>query len=179
MRTIQYKWFWAWEFEKEEQWLNQQAAKGQCLLSVAFCRYEFAPCQPGEYNIRLELLDELPSHTDSQHYIAFVEDTGAEHIGSVTRWVYFRKKTQDGPFALFSDYSSRIKHFNRILLLLGIVGGLNLYIGLNNLWLYFAMQNAINLMGLLNLCLGTIVLLGFYKIQRQKGTLQKEQQIFE
>ena len=42
-RTIR-KWFWVWNFDKEEQWLNEMAAKGLCLVSVGFCKYEFEDC---------------------------------------------------------------------------------------------------------------------------------------
>ena len=60
MRTTQYRWFWAWDFEKEEKWLNQMAAQGWALVSVGYCRYEFEACEPGSCAVRLELLDSLP-----------------------------------------------------------------------------------------------------------------------
>ena len=54
MKRIIYRWYWAWDFDKEEKWLNGMAAKGLCLVSVSFCRYVFEDCEPGEYNIRLQ-----------------------------------------------------------------------------------------------------------------------------
>ena len=44
MRQVIHKWFWAWEFEKEEQWLNEMSAKGLALVGIGYCRYEFEPC---------------------------------------------------------------------------------------------------------------------------------------
>ena len=41
MRKTIRKWFWAWDFEKEEKWLNEMAAKGLALVGVGFCKYEF------------------------------------------------------------------------------------------------------------------------------------------
>ena len=32
MRQVIRKWFWAWEFDKEEQWLNDMAAKGKAII---------------------------------------------------------------------------------------------------------------------------------------------------
>ena len=32
MRKKVYKWFWAWEFDKEEKWLNEMAADVEALL---------------------------------------------------------------------------------------------------------------------------------------------------
>ena len=51
MRTTIRKWFWAWEFDKEEQWLADMAARGKALLSVRYATYEFEDCEPGEYAV--------------------------------------------------------------------------------------------------------------------------------
>ena len=32
MRKVIRKWFWAWNFEKEEEWLNEMSAKGLALV---------------------------------------------------------------------------------------------------------------------------------------------------
>ena len=114
MRKTVRKWFWVWDFDKEEQWLNEMAAQGLVLVDVGWCKYVFEDSVPGEYQVRLELLENQPSHEESQKYIRFIEDTGAEQVGAFLRWVYFRKKTADGPFDLFSDLQSRIKHIKRI-----------------------------------------------------------------
>lgn len=125
MRRVIWKKFWAWDFDKEEAWLNKMAGIGLQLTGVSFpFRFEFEDGTPGEYAVRLELLDHWPSHPESAQYIRFVEDTGAEHIGSIMRWVYFRKKTDAGGFDLFSDIDSRIRHLNRILTLIGCLGPL-------------------------------------------------------
>ena len=126
MRKIMHKWFWIWDFDKEEKWLNEMAAKGLVLNSVAFCRYEFVDCLPGEYNIRLEMLRNSVNNFESQNYIRFLEDTGVEHIGTLFRWVYFRKKAESKPFDLFSDIDSRIRHLNRLLFIPIIFGIANL-----------------------------------------------------
>lgn len=179
MRHIVHKAFWAWNFDKEEKWLNDMAAKGLCLASVGWCRYDFEDCLPGEYAIRFELLEHVPSHPESRKYIAFIEDTGAEHIGSVQRWVYFRKKTADGPFDLYSDSASRIKHLNRILTLVGVLGAVNLYIGCYNLYLYFSMDSAFNICGLVNLAIALGLGWGCRRLWVKRRKAQKEQRIFE
>ena len=101
-RTI-YKWFWVWNFEKEEEWLNEMAMNGWVLESVGFCTYHFIRCEPGEYSVRLEM------HPYDESYVSFMEETGAEYVGRMMMWIYFRKKTADGPFDLFSDIDSRIR----------------------------------------------------------------------
>lgn len=114
MKKVIYKAFTVGGFEKEEQWLNEMAAKGLCLTEVGFCKYVFEEGIPGEYSYRLELLENLPSHPESQAYIHFMEETGVEQVATLFRWVYFRKKKTEGEFDLFSDLDSRIKHYTRI-----------------------------------------------------------------
>lgn len=179
MRKVIRKWFWAWEAEKEEKWLNEMCAKGLGLSSVGFGRYEFEDCTPGEYQYRLEFLEHFPTHPESVQYIKFVEDTGAEQIGSITRWVYFRKKTADGPFDLFSDNASRIKHLSRIIALLLTLNISNIYIGCYNIFLAITLDSPANYGGIINLAVAALLFYGIFRLNRQRKALKKEQQIFE
>lgn len=115
------KLFTIWNFQKEEAWINQMSKNGLQLISPGWVHFTFVNGKPNEYQYRLEMLPHYPSHPKSQDYIHFVEETGAEYIGSVKRWVYFRKKTEDGPFELISDLQDRISHFRRINVLLVIL----------------------------------------------------------
>ena len=54
-RKTMRKWFWVWDFEKEEEWLNDMAMNGWALASVGICTYTFEKCEPGEYAVRLEM----------------------------------------------------------------------------------------------------------------------------
>jgi hypothetical protein len=103
-----------WDFEKEEAWLNQMAAKGMALIDYSWCRYLFEDCKNGEYIYRIELLENLPSHPESQAYIRFMEESGVECVATYARWIYFRKKAADGPFDIYSDRDSMITHYKRI-----------------------------------------------------------------
>ena len=179
MRKVIRKLFWAWDFDKEEKWLNEMAAKGLCLISTGFCRYEFEDCAPGEYRICMQLLDKMPHHPESRKYIAFLEETGAEHVGSYLTWVYFRKKKEDGPFELLSDYASRIKHLSRIMKLLGVIGAFNLMVGCYNLFLYGIWGHEISLLGLINIALTAFLGYGVYRLWQKCEKLKKEQQVFE
>ena len=49
-KTI-HKVYLAWDFKKEELWLNEMAAEGWALEHAAFCSYTFVHCEPGEYII--------------------------------------------------------------------------------------------------------------------------------
>ena len=169
MRKTVRKWFWVWDFDKEEQWLNEMAAKGLALIGTGFCRYDFEDCTPGEYQVRLELLENHLNHAESQKYIQFIESTGAEQVGNYFRWVYFRKKTADGAFDLYSDLESRIKHLKRIIALILPISLANLCIGLGNSWS----------VSLINLALGILGCFGAWKLTQKRKRLEAEAQIFE
>ena len=111
MRKVIKKVFMAWEYEKEEKWLNEMAAKGLALVDYSIFRYSFEPCEPGEYTFKIQLLEHNPNHPESEQYIRFMEETGAEQVASYLNWVYFRKKTAEGPFEIFSDIESKLKHY--------------------------------------------------------------------
>lgn len=179
MRKTVYKWFWAWEFDKEEKWLNEMAAKGLTLVSMHFFKYMFEETDPGEYQIRIELLEKHPTHPESEKYIRFIEETGAEQVSSWIDWVYFRKKTADGPFELFSDNTSRVRMLNRVIGLLTTLLVLCLASGGYNLFLYFLWGNTVSLVGLLPLAVSVLLGIGLWRILKKKKTLAKEQTLFE
>ena len=124
-KTI-HKVYLAWDFKKEELWLNEMAAEGWALEHAAFCSYTFVRCEPGEYIIRMEM-------NADRDYRSFVEETGAEYVGGCVNWVYFRRKAELGSFDLFSDMDSRIAHLARIGKSLWLICLANLIIGVVNI----------------------------------------------
>ncbi|MGI6096148.1 MAG: DUF2812 domain-containing protein [Lachnospiraceae bacterium] len=179
MRKVIHKAYMIWNFDKEEKWLNEMAAKGLTLVSAGFCRYEFEETLPGEYTVRLELLKNSPVHPESTAYLEFLEETGIEYVGKCLSWVYLRKRKADGGFELYSDNDSRIKYLNRILRLALIVGIANFFIGADNLFLCFSFDSTINAMGLINVCLGFFCLYGIVKLYKKRKKLMAEQLLYE
>ena len=49
------KWWWIWNFDKEEQRLNAMAQSGWALNDVSFCTYRFTHCESGAYASRPEM----------------------------------------------------------------------------------------------------------------------------
>ena len=178
MKTMR-KWFWAWEFEEEEQWIAALAEQGLALKAVGFCRYDFEECAPGEYAVRLQRLAKPVQKPESQEYITFVEETGAEYIGTVNQWVYFRKRTAEGPFELFSDAASRIRQLDGLLCFLLPLAVLNLFIGLQNLVMYHTVGFSANLLGILNLALCGVIGSGAYRLWNRRKRLKQENELFE
>lgn len=165
-RKIVRKWFWVWDFEKEEQWLNTMAQSGWLLKKVRFCRYEFIPCEPGEYTVRLEMHDHDPE------YVRFMEETGARSIGQMAQWAYFCKKSADGDFDIFSDLDSRIAHLNRIGRMLTVVG-------INNLLSGFSVSMIVPHWGWINLVCATLLMYALGRIHGKAEALQRERALRE
>ena len=185
MSNIVYKRFSIGGFEKEEKWLNEMSAKGMQLVSVGFCKYEFEQGTPSEYVYRLEFLDRLPLNAESVAYLKFMEETGVEHIASYMRWVYFRKKATDGPFELFSEISSKIKHYKRINHLLNVLIVFELTIAIIEFWAAWN-KYTVNGHWIIFLCLGVFltvvaVMIFFigHPIRKVLKALKKEQIIRE
>ena len=179
MRKTVRKLFFAWDFDKEEKWLNEMAAKGMGLVAIGFCRYEFEDCEPGEYKYRIELLEHGQSHPETQQYISFLEETGVDHLGFYLKWSYFRRKASDGEFDLFSDFDSRIKHLKRIQMLMLPIGIMCFAIGIQNICMFFAHHFAGNAIGFVNALLSLLLFYGVYVIEKKKRKIKKERQIFE
>ena len=176
MKKNVYKLFWAWQFEQEEQWLKQCSSKGMQLCDVGFLRYTFELDNPEVYNFKLELLNYWPTQAESEAYIRFVEETGAEMVGSIMRWVYFRKAKRLGSFDLFSDNESKIKHLNRVLALFIPLFVLELTAGFTNVMMPRAMNRMV---GVLALSVGALIGYGIYKILSKRRQLKKEHVVFE
>lgn len=158
--------FWVWQFDKEEKWLNQMAQEGWALDSIGLCTYRFAACEPGEYTVRLEM------HPFDQKYIDFMQETGAQYVGRMAQWMYFRKKAADGAFDLFSDLDSRLLHLGRIERMLWALAAANLAIGLSN-------SISAPRIGWINLLLASLLTYGLGRIHGKKETLKEKRLLTE
>jgi hypothetical protein len=108
------KWRFYLDFEKEEAWLNEMAAKGHAFENFAFFRYTFSDSKPDEYRYQIELLDGGPLSSKDDDYFDFLRESGIEPVTRWGRWLYLRKKTTDGPFELYTDIDSKIGQYKRI-----------------------------------------------------------------
>ena len=155
------KCFWVWQFEEEERWLNTMALEGWVLDRVGLFGYEFLRCEPGEYTVRLEM------HDHDEAYLNFMAETGAEYVGRIVKWVYFRKKAELGAFDIFSDLDSRLNHLKRIGTMLRGVGLAVLVIGL------VPPRNPVCLIA------GAVLMYALGRIEGKKEALEKDRLLME
>ena len=159
------KWYWVWEFDKEERWLNEMAMQGWALCGVGFASHTFEACEPGEYTIRTEMRKSDPD------YVSFMSEIGAEYIGRMMTWIYFRKPAAEGPFELF-DLDAKIDHLSRIAKMLWLIGLANLLIGV---------VNTLNVggFGIVNLLCATLLMYALGRIEGKKEALVRERELHE
>jgi hypothetical protein len=124
------KWFWAWEDEKEEKWLEAMSRNGWHLDNPGLpCVYHFIKGEPRDYSYRLDF--RTGSLKNLQEYLQICRDAGWEMVGRMSTWYYFRKECREGEKPEFySDKDSKIQKYSRLLVFLVIF----LPIMLNNIF---------------------------------------------
>lgn len=116
MNTIKkFKWFWAWQDDKEETWLSDMAGQGYHLKSISLPgQYTFHKGDPGNYVYRLDFQTMRTKDRDS--YLQLFADAGWEHIGDMGGWVYFRHLVNGNEIPeIYSDLDSKIGKYYRLL----------------------------------------------------------------
>jgi len=114
-----YKWFWAWQDDKEEAWLTQMSQEGLHLKSLGFPGfYFFTPGEPANYVYRLDFVTD---NKDYQNYLQLFKDAGWEHLGRMGGWQYFRTLAGEGELPeIYSDPYSKVQKYRRLLIYLTI-----------------------------------------------------------
>jgi hypothetical protein len=109
-----YKWFWAWQDDKEEAWLGQMSQQGCHLASLGFPGfYYFTTGEPRNYVYRLDFVTDAK---DYQNYLQLFRDAGWEHLGRMGGWQYFRILAEEGESPeIYTDPDSKIRKYGRLL----------------------------------------------------------------
>ncbi len=101
--------------DAEEAWINDWCQRGWALVSFRAGVCTFVPCQPGEYIYQIDLMPgEGLRARDPEGYRSFMEDTGVEVVQRWARWVYLRRRAEEGPFEVYTDPQSKMEQYRRI-----------------------------------------------------------------
>lgn len=98
--------------DKETKWLNEMVADGWAMNNYWLLVYSFERCQPGEYIYQIDIVESFGGV--SSDYREFMRETGVEIVCVWGFWVLLRKKAAEGPFEMYTDVESRIRHYSRI-----------------------------------------------------------------
>lgn len=103
-------------FDKDEEtrWLNEISSQGWALQSFFAGFYTFVPCEPNEYTYQVDLLDKNKK-ANYDEYCEFLKEADVTVVQRWFYWVVLSKKTEDGPFEMYTDSESLIEHYKSIL----------------------------------------------------------------
>lgn len=115
-----YKWFWAWQDHKEEEWLQSMSLQGWHLVTMSIGFYKFEKGEPANYVYRLDF--NTNSSKNLIEYVGLFQDAGWEYLGRLSSWQYFRKLAAPGEEPeIFTDNESKIAKYQRIITFLVIL----------------------------------------------------------
>ncbi len=109
----QFKWFWSWQDNSQEAWLESMSRRGYHLQNIkAFGRYVFELGEPCDYTYRLDFDRTTGKNSD---YYDLIREAGWEHIIEIAGWQYWRKEKTEGKTPeIFTDNESKIKKYERL-----------------------------------------------------------------
>ena len=102
--------------DREEDWLNGWCQRGWAFASFFVGVVTFVPCEPGEFIYQIDLLPGtgLRASCDYGEYTSFMNEMGVDVLQRWGRWVYLRKRAEDGPFEIYTDLDSQIEMYRRM-----------------------------------------------------------------
>lgn len=117
-KLTKFKWFWAWNDDQEEKWLEALSQKGWHLEKPGFPGfYHFSKGEPRNYSYRLDF--RTGSLKSLEDYLQICRDAGWEAVGRMGTWYYFRKECRGGEKPeFFSDKDSKIQKYRRLIIFL-------------------------------------------------------------
>ncbi len=105
--------FMAWNDEKEQRWLEEQARSGWLVRSVNAFGYTFERAAPAEVAYRLDWTRHCRRKSDE--YLGLFRDAGWEHLGRRGNWNLWRKPVADGVVPeIYTDPASRIAMYRQV-----------------------------------------------------------------
>ena len=109
-----YKWFWPWQEEAEEAWLQNMSQQGWHLSDVGLpIVYTFESGEPKDFVYRFD----YPSFSkmDKEDYLQLFMDADWEFIEERSGWFYFRQPAQaDQELEIYTDAESKISKYKRL-----------------------------------------------------------------
>ncbi|MGJ9425913.1 DUF2812 domain-containing protein [Nesterenkonia halotolerans] len=108
-------------FDKEEAWLNQMAARGYLLTSAGLF-YRFGSMPPGSAVVRVDYRPTM-NRSDFEDYLRLFEDSGWQHLSGSRNSgpQYFASFSEDPEAEIFSDKESKAQRYRRSVAAWGVV----------------------------------------------------------
>lgn len=102
------------DIEKERKWLNEMSSNGYRLTNKSCFSYVFEVCEPNKYIYQVEKRSFI-SKPEDEDYIDFLNNLNIRLINSQFGWFYFEKDNDGKKFEIFTDPSSKIKQYKKLI----------------------------------------------------------------
>ncbi len=124
-----FKWWWAWEHEKIENWLEEMESNGHRLVETRIkgLLFYFERCQPTKARYCIDYQSKL-----TPDYVTLVRDDGWELYQIGMGWYILRKQYEDERPELYTDFESLIAR-NKTLLAIVVVATIMECVSFGNL----------------------------------------------
>ena len=192
MRRVIHKFFWIWQLEKEQAWINEMASHGYSLEHAGRLTFEFDETEPDKYIYKEIFLKGWGESAENLKYFRFLEEMGIKVVCYInypgTCWVYTRALKEEYPdgIELYSDIDSKINYQKVMAGYLIFVIAFTLFAALLNTSIVVSSLLRHNMLMTLNLicailmlalCVASVIaaVKAFIKI----GNLKKERKIHE
>lgn len=165
------------DHENEEKWINDMAEQGWHLKKFWPFVFVFEKGDPGAYIYRNEMV--LARKKD---YFEFLETMDVERVHQFGVWSYFRKKTTDGPFDIYSDSTDKMRYLtkiNRLFIFVCILNMLIFLLNMSNLLQNSELPKSIMFVIAFNFLVAVMLYIAIRKNSKRKKTLKKTMLLFE
>lgn len=115
-----YRIFMAWEYDKEEKYMNKMSQKGWQVVTGGCFHIEFEKRTGTAYRYCLDYNPEaMKDAAEKERYVQTFADGGWEFINATYNgWIYLRKEIREGmseqDFEIYSDRESLLGLFERL-----------------------------------------------------------------
>lgn len=124
-----FKWWWAWEYEKIENWLEEMESNGLRLVGTRLkgLFFHFERSQPANARYCIDYQSKL-----TPDYVTLIKDDGWELYQIGMGWYILRKQYEDDRPDLYTDFESLIAR-NKALLAIVVFASVMECISFGNL----------------------------------------------
>lgn len=114
MSKIIWRYFFAWQEEKEKAFLENMAKDGYFLTETNTGKYIFNKSEPADVVYEIDFMGQ--DFEDVAEYLQIYEDAGWQMVADKGSWFYFcRERSKDMNNSLFNDNTSKLEKYRRLL----------------------------------------------------------------
>ena len=174
-----FKYFYPWQKEEEEKWLNEMSSQGWNLYKVnKLGFYHFVRNIESKYGYeyRMELYDKKLHKKEIDNFVEFLKYNNIQRICNTNEWVYFRREKTpvniEKEFILYNDNYSNVQQVKKFKELLFLIFIACLFIFFIN-FMYVDLRTVQGpLFAFLSICLVSFFIYGFVKIKQKLNEIK-------